>query len=160
MNRRHLLLVAAASFGAALPSRAEDIMDNKIQPASHPYVGMWVTADGHIRRKITAMMKHAALAKARIRAGISSPAITSIIGTIPGSPPMATSSTACCIMRGWCSTGNSRGFASDQFGPDQAAQGIADEEAFPGKVGLFHKARLGAALADQIAAQDPRKQTG
>ena len=37
MNRRHLLLVAAASFGAALPSHAEDIMDNKIQPASHPY---------------------------------------------------------------------------------------------------------------------------
>ncbi|NSY17132.1 Atu4866 domain-containing protein [Neorhizobium sp. AL 9.2.2] len=52
MNRRHLLLVAAASFGAALPSHAEDIMDNKIQPASHPYVGMWVTADGHIRHEL------------------------------------------------------------------------------------------------------------
>jgi hypothetical protein len=52
INRRHLLLVAAAHFGAALPSHAEDTMEKKIQPARHPYVGMWVTADGHIRHEL------------------------------------------------------------------------------------------------------------
>lgn len=42
-------LSSALLLGASLisPLRAEDRM-----PAPHPYVGMWVTADGHVRHEL------------------------------------------------------------------------------------------------------------
>jgi hypothetical protein len=49
MRWHHILFAAAMSAGMAvsLPIHAEDTMSN-----NHPYIGMWVTGDGHIRQEL------------------------------------------------------------------------------------------------------------
>jgi hypothetical protein len=56
MDRRHFILTAAASLGAALSHQAiaEETMNNltETRTQSHPYAGMWVTEDGYIRHEL------------------------------------------------------------------------------------------------------------
>ncbi len=51
------IIIAAASFGAvAQIAKTEDTMPtqsiNQAQPQNHPYFGMWVSGDGHIRQEL------------------------------------------------------------------------------------------------------------
>ncbi len=56
MDRRHFILTAAASLGAALSHQAiaEEAMNNptETRTQNHPYAGMWVTEDGYIRHEL------------------------------------------------------------------------------------------------------------
>ena len=47
-------VLAALAFAAAgeAPSQERTITAQSQAPASHPYVGMWVTADGHVRHEL------------------------------------------------------------------------------------------------------------
>lgn len=52
-----IIIAIAASLGAvAHIAKAEDTMptqsSNQPQPQNHPYLGMWVTGDGHIRQEL------------------------------------------------------------------------------------------------------------
>lgn len=74
------------------------------QPSgSHPYVGMWVTADGYIRHNLLPNCRYdearAETVRARTRGAMRSEEITSTIGTIPALPLTERSLTACCITR-------------------------------------------------------------
>ncbi|AYD02154.1 Atu4866 domain-containing protein [Neorhizobium sp. NCHU2750] len=47
------IILAAASVGAAVHlAKAEETMSNEQQIDTHPYLGMWVTGDGHIRQEL------------------------------------------------------------------------------------------------------------
>jgi len=54
------IIIATTTFlgAAARISNAEDIMptqfSNQAQPQNHPFLGMWVTGDGHIRQELLA----------------------------------------------------------------------------------------------------------
>ncbi|TWF55079.1 putative ligand-binding protein with streptavidin-like fold [Neorhizobium alkalisoli] len=54
MRWHRILFAAAMSAGMAvsLPVHAEDKMSNHHATISHPYIGMWVTGDGHIRQEL------------------------------------------------------------------------------------------------------------
>ncbi len=50
-----IIIATAASLGAVVHiSRAEEPMTSQTQsqPVNHPYLGMWVTADGRIRQEL------------------------------------------------------------------------------------------------------------
>lgn len=58
----------------------------------HPFIGMWVTKDGHVRQELcrmAAMTKRAARGEAPTKADTRLPAPVSTIGTIPALKPMA-----------------------------------------------------------------------
>ncbi|CAD7040979.1 hypothetical protein REJC140_00950 [Pseudorhizobium endolithicum] len=45
-------LLAAAALAALNTAIAEDQMTDQAEKQAHPYVGMWVTDDGHIRHEL------------------------------------------------------------------------------------------------------------
>ncbi len=64
-------------------------------PQSHPYTGMWVTADGHIRHEFLPSGRQdeaRAITKVPIRAATLSLAIISATGATRALPPTAHSS--------------------------------------------------------------------
>ena len=52
MPGRLVVLTAAAAIAAALfqPAFSEEAMNKDYTP--HPYIGMWITSDGHIRQEL------------------------------------------------------------------------------------------------------------
>lgn len=99
-----LALAAALALSLSLSPQKGLAVNANQKPAaaqSHPCVGMWVTADGHIRHELLPNGRYDEARGSResaYRAATRCGAITSTIGTTPVSPPMATSSTACCTM--------------------------------------------------------------
>lgn len=51
-----LVLTLLSVLGASPPTRAAEIPNRteKTDMQQHPYIGMWVTADGHIRQELLA----------------------------------------------------------------------------------------------------------
>jgi hypothetical protein len=61
-----LTLVAAACVALASPAMAQDRSNMETQP--HPFVGLWVTADGHIRHELLATGRYVEARGTRERA--------------------------------------------------------------------------------------------
>lgn len=96
-----VLVAGAAGLSAQKGFAQMNIAQNSVTPvsASHPYVGMWVTADGHIRHNLLpngrydeARGNRDSAYQGRMRSG----EITSTTGTTPALPLTERSSTACC----------------------------------------------------------------
>jgi hypothetical protein len=66
-----IIIATAASFGAAVHlAKAENSMSNQsaAKAETHPYIGMWVTGDGHVRQELLASGRYDEARGARISA--------------------------------------------------------------------------------------------
>lgn len=107
MKQISILAAAVLLAGAAVLPVQKDLAQMNVeqntvtQPSgSHPYVGMWVTADGYIRHNLLPNGRYdeaRGTVRARTRGAMRSEEITSTTGTTPALPLTERSLTACCI---------------------------------------------------------------
>lgn len=105
MKQVSMLAAAGLLAGAAVLPMQKGLTQMNIEQTtatqvskSHPYVGMWVTADGHIRHNLLPNGRYDEARGNRDSAyqgAMRSGATTSTTGTTPALPPMANLLTAC-----------------------------------------------------------------
>jgi hypothetical protein len=98
-----IALATAAIDGispAANSTREAQMTNATSQNQNHPYLGMWVTGDGHVRQELLPNGRYDEARgnrKVPIKGAMRSMAIISTIGTIRALPQTASSWRMCCI---------------------------------------------------------------